>query len=267
MNCQITCSLCLSLIRRSTAHALSRTTSKETVTQSRHFLQRGSRQQLTSSFRSSRAPQKPGHVQTMTGEKIPTEENDAKSPQPQSSDGSSSESSSESEGVGGQSQAFRRMPKFSNRIGTLTGDAAGDGDDEEDDEPAFLPFSNATAPTNQDPSATLRNPSDVGEQVSNRQQNPSSLGTQSQAHQHHQRTESSASSGSSAAAVGTHHQRPPGPLSPRHRAELAKLSPRLQKGSSDGTPSMGSSFSDLDGALNSSTTSLRSGYDRILSNR
>lgn len=44
-----------------------------------------------------------------------------------------------------------------------------------------------------------------------------------------------------------------GPLSPRHRAELARLSPRKQgTGSnggqgSEGTPSMGSSFSDLDG--------------------
>lgn len=44
----------------------------------------------------------------------------------------------------------------------------------------------------------------------------------------------------------------PGPLSPRHRAELAKLNdrrtgPRSKTGGSDGTPSMGSSFSDIDG--------------------
>jgi hypothetical protein len=46
--------------------------------------------------------------------------------------------------------------------------------------------------------------------------------------------------------------KPPGPLSPRHRAELAKLSPRRagtrsRKDGSEGTPSMGSSFSDIDG--------------------
>jgi hypothetical protein len=44
----------------------------------------------------------------------------------------------------------------------------------------------------------------------------------------------------------------PGPLSPRHRAELAKLNdrragPRSRTGGSEGTPSMGSSFSDIDG--------------------
>jgi hypothetical protein len=44
----------------------------------------------------------------------------------------------------------------------------------------------------------------------------------------------------------------PGPLSPRHRAELAKLNdrrmgPRSKTGGSEGTPSMGSSFSDIDG--------------------
>lgn len=73
--------------------------------------------------------------------------------------------------------------------------------------------------------------------------------------------ESSASSASSAApttntgenAMGTstgQHKRIDA-LSPRHRAELARLSPRSRgrKGpdGSDGTPSMGSSFSDLDG--------------------
>ncbi|KAF2146290.1 uncharacterized protein K452DRAFT_283565 [Aplosporella prunicola CBS 121167] len=39
----------------------------------------------------------------------------------------------------------------------------------------------------------------------------------------------------------------PGPLSPRHRAELARLG-RLPGEGSEGTPSMGSSFSDLDDA-------------------
>ncbi|KAF2176182.1 hypothetical protein K469DRAFT_35392 [Zopfia rhizophila CBS 207.26] len=44
-----------------------------------------------------------------------------------------------------------------------------------------------------------------------------------------------------------------GPLSPKHRAELAKLSPRRsgikgKRDGSEGTPSMGSSFSDIDDA-------------------
>jgi hypothetical protein len=52
----------------------------------------------------------------------------------------------------------------------------------------------------------------------------------------------------------TTEQRTPGPLSPRRTAELAGRSPGNQsKGysreGSDGTPSMGSSYSDLDGKL------------------
>ncbi|KAB2580402.1 Autophagy-related protein 29 [Lasiodiplodia theobromae] len=39
-----------------------------------------------------------------------------------------------------------------------------------------------------------------------------------------------------------------GALSPRHRAELARLSPGMKREGSEGTPSMGSSFSDLDDA-------------------
>ncbi|KAL1630675.1 uroporphyrin-III C-methyltransferase [Diplodia seriata] len=38
-----------------------------------------------------------------------------------------------------------------------------------------------------------------------------------------------------------------GALSPRHRAELARMSPGMKREGSEGTPSMGSSFSDLDG--------------------
>jgi hypothetical protein len=37
-----------------------------------------------------------------------------------------------------------------------------------------------------------------------------------------------------------------GPLSPQHRAQLASLSPRSRAQGSEGSPSMGSSFSDLD---------------------
>ncbi|PNS15988.1 Autophagy-related protein 29 [Sphaceloma murrayae] len=40
----------------------------------------------------------------------------------------------------------------------------------------------------------------------------------------------------------------PGALSPRHRAEIGRLSGRTSKEGSEGTPSMGSSFSDLDDA-------------------
>ncbi|KAI9689225.1 MAG: hypothetical protein M1822_000963 [Bathelium mastoideum] len=245
-------------------YALSRTTSKETVTQSRHFFPSGARQPLARSFRSSRTGQKPENVQRPSGEDALAEDDESKSPPPQSSeDSSSGSSSSDSEDLGGQSRAFRRMPRFSSRVGASRGDAAGDDEDDEDDEPAFLPLTNVNPAPAQDPSATLRNPLEASEAV------PIGPPKASSSRQRRQRAESSASSASSAAAAGPHNPRPPGPLSPRHRAELAKLSPRQPRGGtgSDGTPSMGSSFSDLDGALNSSTTSLRSGYDRILPNR
>ncbi|KAL9084586.1 MAG: hypothetical protein Q9165_008012 [Trypethelium subeluteriae] len=253
---------------RAGVSALSRTISKETVTQSRHFLPGGSRHPWSKSFRSPKPPQKPEQAQTTANEEALVEDDENKSPPPQSSDESSSESSSESEHLGGRSQMFRRMPRFSKKLGTQRADTAGDDDDDVDDEPAFLPLNNEGAPANQDPSATLRNPPDAGEHIMARQpQKPSAHRAQSQPHSHHQRAESLGSSESSTATGGPQSQRAPGALSPRHRAELAKLSPRLQGGASDGTPSMGSSFSDLDGALNSSTASLRSGYDRILPNR
>ena len=198
-------------------------------------------------YRSEKAPKS-------ADEEALAEDDESKSPPHQDSEDSSSSSSSDSENVG-RSQAFRRMPRFSNRVGALRGGTTADGEDE-DDEPAFLPFT-----ANQDPSATLRNLPGVEDQANAGPAKPSHIP------KGHQRAESSASSTSSAAATGAPNQRTPGALSPRHRAELAKLSPRLQRGGSDGAPSMGSSFSDLDGALNSSTTSLRSGYDRILPNR
>jgi hypothetical protein len=66
------------------------------------------------------------------------------------------------------------------------------------------------------------------------------------------------SSATSSASDAPQQQRPsamsPHALSPRHRAELARLNPRRsasgaggKREGSDGTPSMGSSFSDLDG--------------------
>ncbi|KAI9879211.1 MAG: hypothetical protein M1830_009212 [Pleopsidium flavum] len=170
------------------------------------------------------------------------------------SDSSSSSSSSESESreQKSKSQTFKRRPRFSSTKAPAQQFEDGEDDDGDDEEsPAFLPFSNPVPPPDaHDPSATLRI-------------HAPSKSTQHQAptnepikYQRSQTTHSSASSGSSAAAAGTQvdggqSQRPLGPLSPRRAAELAALSPRrraLAKEGSDGTPSMGSSFSDLDDA-------------------
>ncbi|KAH7360091.1 hypothetical protein BKA65DRAFT_492352 [Rhexocercosporidium sp. MPI-PUGE-AT-0058] len=115
--------------------------------------------------------------------------------------------------------------------------------DSEDDEPAFMPI------LHQDPSATLRgDPRNITRRGPGHTHNVSKrqvdLGVQSH---------TSDSSASSTPATAPHRRdmhardRPVGPLSPRRTAELAGTGKGSGKGS-DGTPSMGSSFSDLDDA-------------------
>lgn len=167
---------------------------------------------------------------------------------------SSSESSSESENEEMDSRRnprFKRFGKFSMHRPGLRDD---EDDDDEDDSPAFLPLSRENEPhardNGQDLNATLRlDPDSPGQR--RRPDHP-------QTPQNPVTTESSASSASSGVPVNlprTGNSRRTsqitGPLSPRRTAELARSSPRRSIGSgreaSDGTPSMGSSFSDLDG--------------------
>jgi hypothetical protein len=113
-----------------------------------------------------------------------------------------------------------------------------------------MPFAAAAvAETHHDPSATLKG-------------DPGNIGRRGPAHkkstnvaQHSQTSDSSASSTAPVvqrpeSLQGTQRQRPTGPLSPKRTAELAGRSPGMKgrgREGSDGTPSMGSSFSDLDG--------------------
>ena len=133
--------------------------------------------------------------------------------------------------------------------------------EDEDDAGGFLPFAaNSAQPPKDDPSATLREPQ--GKQTTVPASSRPAQKTHRQRSEPHINTESSASSANSAmqprdsssgaeVASGTDGgeitQRP-GPLSPRHRAQLANMSPRLRREGSEGSPSMGSSFSDLDDA-------------------
>ncbi|KAK5252592.1 hypothetical protein LTR16_005377 [Cryomyces antarcticus] len=152
-----------------------------------------------------------------------------------------------------QSQTFRRPPRFNNASKSPLG-ILSDGDDD-DDAANFLPFANLPKQTVQDSSATLRTDSKANDKQSAHRPHPSKAPLV----RNQQRVESSASSASS--NPQGQRQRPPGALSPHHRAELAKLSPRHRKEGSDGTPSMGSSFSDLDGARNFNNRSLNSSSD------
>ncbi|KAL2020994.1 hypothetical protein VTK56DRAFT_7768 [Thermocarpiscus australiensis] len=183
---------------------------------------------------------------------------------------SSSSSSSSSESLV-QSRIIRRPPRFQPKGPTAAGGGGaldsggdGDGDDDDDPEPAFLPFkpqdpTQDTGSSGQDLGATLRG--DMRDLVGRR----APLVAAADAHQ----SQTSDSSAGSAALVS---RRPGtatgagagverrvlagqrGPLSPRRTAELAGRGPASSRGKgasregSDGTPSMGSSFSDLDDA-------------------
>ena len=120
-----------------------------------------------------------------------------------------------------------------------------------------MPFAAPSeTPSHHDPSATLRG-------------DPRNIGSRRPAHKKSmdaalQSATSDSSTSSTALAPrrpeplrGTQRQILTGPLSPRRTAELAGRSPGLKgKGrqDSDGTPSMGSSFSDLDGTVSTNLT-------------
>jgi hypothetical protein len=155
---------------------------------------------------------------------------------------SSSDSSDESPV---QSRIIRRPPRFH--------PVDGADDDEDEAEPAFLPFQPQQESTitsgssGHDMGATLRGDvRDFGRRPLR------DVKGKDQIYQ----SQTSDSSTSSAAMVPRHPTRADravsGPLSPRRTAELAGRSPvgkgkGVSREGSDGTPSMGSSFSDLDG--------------------
>lgn len=174
----------------------------------------------------------------------------ARTPSPaMSSSTSSSSSADEMENrKPGRPQPFRHPSRF--KAGNRpTYSRQHLSEEDEDEVPAFLPFAKPAAPERQDLGSTIRDtagkatdmPRDLDDvAASSRQQ----LGS------------SSASSAASAALPvadtdAGRAARPPAALSPHQRAQLTALSARKKKEedsktTSDGTPSMGSSFSDLD---------------------
>ncbi|KAI1734795.1 hypothetical protein F4680DRAFT_329915 [Xylaria scruposa] len=146
-------------------------------------------------------------------------------------------SSSSSSSSPAQSRIIRRPPRFQGNDGPSFAD---DDDDDDDVEPAFLPY---RPQAEHDLSATLRgNPRDSGKK---------SLKGSDRHRIHHSQTSDSSTS-SAPMSRGANDRRPSGPLSPRRTMESMGRSPGgKSKGysrDSDGTPSMGSSFSDLDDA-------------------
>ncbi|KAK1983089.1 hypothetical protein LZ30DRAFT_715603 [Colletotrichum cereale] len=163
-----------------------------------------------------------------------------RSPEPPSpgADEMSSPTSSDDESSPAQSRIIRRPPRFQQRDGAVDLD-----DEDEDAEPAFLQFKPQSSDTPaQDMGSTLRG------DPRNARRTP-----KGKEKIHHSETSDSSTSSPAMVSRGpsTGDRRPAGPLSPRRPAELAGKSPSRKgysRDGSDGTPSMGSSFSDLDDA-------------------
>ncbi|KAE8328457.1 hypothetical protein BDV39DRAFT_67492 [Aspergillus sergii] len=166
------------------------------------------------------------------------------------SSSSASSSSDEDDGlVSRRGLQFRRFGKFSTHRPGLR-----DDEEDEDESPAFLPLSRAQPEATRDPSGQDLNatPRLQGEDQAGARRRTSK---QSPIPRASITTESSTSSVSSGAPVTVPRRGVnsiPSPLSAPPREELAHLSPRRLNNSGrdaiDGTPSMGSSYSDLDDA-------------------
>ncbi|CAF9908836.1 hypothetical protein IMSHALPRED_007511 [Imshaugia aleurites] len=159
------------------------------------------------------------------------------SPPAIASDSSSSSSSDDAPHPMSRSRTFARRPRYSSSKAPLN--PLSDADEEDENSPPFLPFSNArpvTPPAPTDPGSTLkispkRPPS----------HRPTSLAKPKAANP----PQTTHSSSSSVQSQPQSQNRPP------QNHPLSSLSPRqrrITKEGSEGTPSMGSSFSDLDDA-------------------
>ncbi|KAI9668346.1 MAG: hypothetical protein M1829_005550 [Trizodia sp. TS-e1964] len=236
-----------------TAQPMSRTSSSNTATQSRL----GTPISPRHPFNPSRNPppsvvkkpeQKMKHQVAIPVSKVKLQEQARPKKAEPSDISSSSSSSSDEEGSAAKNQPFRRPARlFSKKPSNLPLD--GDEDDEEES-PAFLPLSPEVTPqtARPDPREALRGSPRNAPLV---QQRPSARYLKERELAANSRnTLSSTSSSGSQVVVGDRYlpERTPGPLSPRRTAELMGRSPRRKQTGSEGTPSMGSSFSDLDDA-------------------
>ena len=175
----------------------------------------------------------------------------SRSPSPPSpSTSSSSSTGSEENQKPPRGQPTRRPSRFTTAKGPMFRSAQSrqhiEEDEDDDESPAFLPIPKDKGIARQDAEPAVQ-------QMQSDATHPSSA-HHAQGNEQGQDEETSNSSASSAAAPVaekkmTGPRRTPGPRSPNHRAELSGLGRRGPGGKdgSDGTPSMGSSFSDLGG--------------------
>lgn len=239
------------------APSLSRTPSTTTITQSRAYTQ------VPTRTLSTRSTQRPNLTSRRSEERAqasheppPSYRNDEDiSPEIPDSSSSSSSSMSDTDHPAHRSQLFKRPPRFQQkRTRELSTFEEGDGTQEFEDSGSHetnLPF--ASAARRQPSSSTQFRASSKPEQrvlKPNRPRNdppsrPKSMDVQSL-------TTETASSMTSSGGPPSAAKSPLSPASD-HRAALGRLGsprrtgPRSRKEGSEGTPSMGSSFSDIDG--------------------
>ena len=223
---------------------MSRTTSTNTITQVQNASLSGSPRspvERHSVFAHRNRSREPPHLPVEASQKQTQRSRErTASPSAVASDSSASSSSdSEAPHPINRSRVFARRPRYSTSKAPLN--PLSDADEEDEDTP-FLPFSDArkatTPPPPTDPGATLK----ISPKRTPSHRQPPGPGTKLKSPRLPQTAHSSSSSAQSQPL--SQNNRPPhnplSTLSPRQR--------RLAKEGSDGTPSMGSSFSDLDDA-------------------
>ncbi|KAK0510186.1 hypothetical protein JMJ35_007580 [Cladonia borealis] len=224
---------------------MSRTTSTNTITQAQNASLSGSPRspvERHSVFAHRTRSREPPHlpVEPFPRHTQRSRERPA-SPSAVASDSSASSSSdSEAPHPINRSRVFARRPRYSTTKAPLN--PLSDADEEDEDSPPFLPFSDARKPTTPppptSPSATLK----ISPKRTPSHRQPPNPNTKLKSPKLPQTAHSSSSSAQS---------QPQSQNRPPQQSPLSTLSPRqrrLAKEGSDGTPSMGSSFSDLDDA-------------------
>ncbi|KAL8863655.1 MAG: hypothetical protein Q9178_000338 [Gyalolechia marmorata] len=209
--------------------------------------QRPSAEALSPAIQSFRAREASRRLSDLTQKERPSLNEAAASPSSKADDSSSSSSSSDSAAAPplSRSRAYMRRPRHSNSkapLGPLS-----DADEEDTDSPPFLPFVDSKAAVqsqSNDPSATLRTAPPFS--------SPNKLPTPAPPPALTSSSSSAQSSQPPKRPARPPHHNPTSPQ-PHHRSHerASALSPRQRrvvKDGSEGSPSMGSSFSDLDDA-------------------
>ncbi|OAG10431.1 uncharacterized protein CC84DRAFT_484173 [Paraphaeosphaeria sporulosa] len=242
--------------------SLSRTPSTNTITQSKAFGQHASVR--NSSFRPRQKEDIPRTSHLGAGQAVPQEparvSGDSSPTDPASSSSSSSLSNSGRENLITRSQLFKRPPRFQRaqppkELLTYDEDVE-EPDYRSQDASAEYPFARpgdqarATGATRE---GSRDNPAPVGreEKISSMRRNDRPTNTGRIAAPPAPGPETSSSVNSSVSETTNPDARGPEPSSGNHRAVMVQLSPRRlgtrsRKDGSEGTPSMGSSFSDID---------------------